>query len=138
MVHNPGCTGCLTTLPTASYWNKWEVAAHEKRFQAASATFSVANDVWNFLNLRCGSDGRPVASKILKVEECHDGWVKFSLLSDDAKQDLTKKGFVPACHGTRFEALYAILFEGKLQASWNRKLGHSFCHERPWSLFLRH
>ena len=50
MVHNPGCTGCLTTLPTASYWNKWEVAAHEKRFQAASTTFSVANDVWNFLN----------------------------------------------------------------------------------------
>jgi len=118
-------------------WTKRTRAQHAFRFGPVVPAFNIPETVWNFLDLRMGSDGQPLSCKVFKMVEKPGNWLKCWLLAPDIQQMYVKEGWLPGWHGTRFECLHSILYESQIEASWSRKLGHRnlkngpgiYCHK---------
>ena len=130
MLHDPCCMGSPATLLSVR-WDELRKQEHKAKFGCVPPAFNIGETVWNFLNLRTGSDGKPLSNKVVKVEEYNDGWVKCWLLPHDTQQTLEHEGWLQGWHGSRFECLYSILFDSQLEASWSRKLGHRYQEGAP-------
>jgi hypothetical protein len=92
-----------------------------RKFQARSATSEVQiiNEILSFLKQRFDSVGQPVVQKLGQPEEQGDGWTRFALL-DLGREELASlevAGWRRAWHGCKLEALYCILYQGRLAES---------------------
>ena len=102
--------------------------------------------VIDFLSMRLGFDGKPVASRLEPAEFKGDGWYRLCVRAfSDA--DLPKQSagtrskdsdWQHAFHGQKIEGLYSTLCHGCLFASCDKSSGHTFfegcpgvyCHQK--------
>ena len=90
-------------------------------FEALSAARGVAPRVdicavLRFLHLRTGPDGLPVALRLGPPVPQEDGWTKLRWLdlTDEERTRLETEGWERAWHGSKVEAMYSMLYHGRL------------------------
>ena len=89
--------------------------------------------VLRFLEMRSGPDGLPVSSRLGPPQEREDGWMRlvWHKLRDQERLRLEENGWERAWHGCKFEALYSILYHGKLVESADKTQGDRFLDGAP-------
>ena len=88
------------------------------------------NDVIEFLQLRIGPGGsRPVRELLGPPIRFWDGWFCFPLRA--FRDDPDEERWQRAWHGTKFEALFAILHQGALRESADESRGERYIQNQP-------
>lgn len=91
------------------------------------------NAMLEFLRMRKGPDGRPVLSLLGPPLKQEDGWYSLQWKQFNRtrqKQDGLAK-WVRAWHGCKLEALYSILYHGRLRASCDKSMGDRYFDGAP-------
>ena len=127
---------------SASTWNKYTMKTYfPKEDEEGSAAPLV--EIRGFLcfldNKRPGPDGLPISRKLGQPEPQANGWWRLPWISfDEAALPTeplgewdTEATWNRAWHGTKIEALYSIMYHGKLAASHDAELGHRFFEGLP-------
>ena len=105
-----------------------------RKFRTHSATNEVQIDeILSFLEQRLDAVGQPVVRKLGHPEAQSDGWIRFELLDLGREElaSLENAGWVRAWHGCRLEALYCILYQGRLAESSDRSRGERHLDGAP-------
>jgi hypothetical protein len=94
-------------------WNKRLSKTFDLGVSSSSNSSSVADVavVREFLEKRSDPHGNPVSYKLGNAVDEGNGWSRLPYLDFDAHEEA---GLQRAWHGCKFEALYSILFHGRL------------------------
>ena len=112
------------------YWGK---ATQKKYFANVVPAVPDVNDVLSFLQVRLGPDGQPVAHKLGDPQEMERGvwrlpWKGFE--EPTVAMGPRDGTWERAWHGTKMEALYSIMYHGRLCAS-HMEGSHRFFKDKP-------
>ena len=124
------------------YWGR-KVRPH---FQGSDQTPDLSR-VLEFLHVRKGADGYPVAEKLGEAEPHDNGWFRLpwkafleNNLPRESPGEFAWNGraeWTCAWHGTKFEALYSIIYHGKIFESSSLAEGHRFLDTAP-GVYVHH
>ena len=125
---------------TAKDWNDGPRLWHwggkaKKRFPFVPNVVVDPTRVMKFFNSRLCPHGRPVSKRLGQVKVCTDGWFCYPWL-DFCEGELPiesgrKLHWEKAWHGCKFEALYSILYHGRLFDSKDVAQGHRYFPDDP-------
>ena len=106
----------------------WGRRARRRFKDAPAAVQPDVNTILELLRTRLGADGRPVLDLLGPPVAQGDGWTSFAWLGFTAEEQasLEEKGWERAWHGCKFEAVYSILYHGKLHESRDQEKGDRF------------
>lgn len=131
---------------TPALWNKvntfgwgWNAKRYFPKKEGAAAPRVEINDFLGFLDKRLGQDGQPVSHKLGVPEPHPDGWWRLPWKAFDEaalpKEPLgeweTEAIWMRAWHGTKIEALFSIMYHGRLAASQDTESGDRFFEGKP-------
>ena len=127
------------------HWNKvvqtWNWGRKARgNFQESDRDPDVSR-VLEFLSVRKGADGSPVAEKLGGPKPMGNGWVRLPWKAFK-ERNLPRKSqgayarngcaeWTRAWHGCKFEALYSIAYHGELFESNDKSQGHQFLDVAP-------
>ena len=111
----------------------WGGSAKRRFKDAPAAVQPDVNTILELLRTRLGADGRPVLDLLGPPVAQGDGWTSFAWLGFTAEEQasLEEKGWERAWHGCKFEAVYSILYHGKLHESRDQEQGDRFLSGAP-------
>ena len=108
-------------------WKFWEKIERARQHKPVADVATIIR----FLAKRKDAEGRPVIERLGSPQPQADGWWRLRWLefTDDDILMLERHGLDKAWHGCKLEALYSILYHGRLRES--RKLGDRWLQGLP-------
>lgn len=116
------------------YWGR----RTKRYFVPRTGAYPDVERVLDFLRIRPGPLGHPVLDLLDRPVDCGDGWwlLKWKGFEQERLPEASTSGEGPAdwqqaWHGCKFEALYSILYHGRLAASSDPDRGERFFSSAP-------
>lgn len=130
-------------LGTPRYWNNRPKPCYwshqlRQRFQPDAGGVVDPSRFMDFLALRMDCGGKPIRDKIGDPADQGAGWYRCqwrafdeaALLTEGFAQQIQPR-WATAWHGCKLEALYSIMYHGRLLASNSKDKGHRFFPDAP-------
>ena len=91
------------------------------------------NAMLEFLRIRKGPDGQPVLGLLGPPRRQEDGWysLQWKQFTKSKQKELGHVGWERPWHGCKLEALYSILYHGRLRASCDKSRGDRYFDGAP-------
>ena len=115
---------------SALFWGKSAKQIFNSHPRPAAADI---NTMLEFLERREGPDGRPVRALLGPPVRQQDNWFSLNWFGNDTSRTIQsgKGNWCRAWHGCKLEALYSILYDGRLRASKDKDRGERFFDGTP-------